>query len=468
VRTISAALILIGSIACTQSFGASDGGDTTVTLFSKADGYRGIWYSNQESGDQYRFKYSGGFATYPQQHTPIAIYAPAVRKTFFCYGGRSAEKNELLHMVSYFDHETSTVPRPTILLNKKTTDAHDNPIMSIDDKGHIWIFSPSHGGARPTFIHRSVQPYSIDSFTSVPSSNYSYPQAWYFPGHGFLFLHTIYQKGRSLFWSTSKDGTEWSKPALLSRFGEGHYQISRPHGTLLATAFNYHPPPLGLNARTNLYYAHTRDFGKSWQNAAGKDISIPMTTTTTAALVRDYEKEGLLVYLKDLTFNRSGNPIVLYLTSRGYEAGPKNDPRQWHTARWTGTEWQIRDVFATDHNYDFGSLYVEEDGTWRIIAPSDPGPQPYGGGGEVVMWTSRNEGADWVRIKALTRDSRFNHTYIRRPVNAHPDFYALWADGDTHNLSASSLYFCNRDGAVWKLPVTMTDETARPEPVPIP
>lgn len=31
----------------------------------KDDGYRGIWYANQPSGDEYKFKYSGGFATYP-------------------------------------------------------------------------------------------------------------------------------------------------------------------------------------------------------------------------------------------------------------------------------------------------------------------------------------------------------------------------------------------------------------------
>ena len=53
----------------------------------RADGYRGIWYSNQATGDEYRYKYSGGFATYPQQHAPIAIYSEAANKTFFCYGG---------------------------------------------------------------------------------------------------------------------------------------------------------------------------------------------------------------------------------------------------------------------------------------------------------------------------------------------------------------------------------------------
>src|SRR5262245_30938039 len=57
---------------------------------NRDDGYRGIWYSNQPTRDQYRYKYSGGFATYPQQHIPIAYHAPEANKTFFCYGGTVA------------------------------------------------------------------------------------------------------------------------------------------------------------------------------------------------------------------------------------------------------------------------------------------------------------------------------------------------------------------------------------------
>ncbi len=54
------------------------------------DGYRGIWYYNQATKDEYKYKYSGGFATYPQQHAPIAIYCKEVDKTFFVYGGTTA------------------------------------------------------------------------------------------------------------------------------------------------------------------------------------------------------------------------------------------------------------------------------------------------------------------------------------------------------------------------------------------
>src|SRR5689334_14018082 len=58
----------------------------------KDDGYRGIWYMNQPTKDEYKFKYSGGMATYPQQHAPIAIYSKKADKTFFVYGGTTARK----------------------------------------------------------------------------------------------------------------------------------------------------------------------------------------------------------------------------------------------------------------------------------------------------------------------------------------------------------------------------------------
>ena len=67
-------------------------------------------------------------------------------------------------------------------------------------------------------------------------------------------------------------------------------------------------------------------------------------------------------------------------------------------------------------------------------------------------------------MKQLTHDSPYNHTYCRRPENAHPDFYAFWADGHGLEVSPSRLYFTDREGThVWRLPWTMSGETARPE-----
>ncbi|MDX1981612.1 MAG: BNR-4 repeat-containing protein [Bryobacteraceae bacterium] len=433
--------------------------------FPTAGGYTGIWYYNQPSNDEYVYKYSGGFATYPQQQSPIAIYARAVNKTFFCYGGTVEGKRELLHMVSYFDHNTGMAPRPTILLNKKTEDGHDNPVMSIDAAGHVWIFSNAHGTARPSYLHRSRKPYDISDFELVRTTNFSYGHPFYHPGKGFLFLHTLYEnKGRSLYWTTSADGRAWEKPQLLARAGLGHYQVTAHAPGRTGSAFNLHPAPAGLNQRTNLYYVETSDMGGTWKTVDGRVLSVPVVSANNPALVHDYQADGLLVYLKEVAFDLDGHPVILYLTSRGYESGPKHGPRKWHTARWNGRRWEIRRFTTSDHNYDFGALWIEADGAWRVIAPTDPGPQPYTTGGDMVMWTSRNQGASWKREKRLTAAREFNHTYARKPVNAHPDFYALWADGDTKKPSVSHLYFTDRAGtAVWRLPRRMTGAMAKPE-----
>lgn len=440
------------------------------------DGFRGIWYFNQPSKDEYKYKYSGGFATYPQQHEPIAIYCKAVNKTFFVYGGttaRSAQgKQNLLHLVSYYDHATGKVARPRIVLDKHTDDAHDNPTLSVDDQGYLWVFSSAHGTGRPSFIHRSTKPYAIDEFELVWKTNFSYTQPWHVPGEGFLFLHTRYNGGKSLgidaircsFWMTSRDGREWSQPQMLAGIEMGDYQISWRQGSRVASAFDFHPRPVGLNHRSNIYYAETRDFGKTWRTISGETLTPPITATNSPALAYDSRQEQRLVYLKDLNFDAKGNPVILFLTSKGYESGPANGPRTWKTIQWTGKKWVSHDVTTSGNNYDHGSLYLEADGTWRIIAPTTLGPQPYNSGGEMVMWSSPDEGKTWRKVKQLTRDSARNHTYARRPLDAHPDFYALWADGHGRQPSVSHLYFTNQRGDhVWRLPETMTGDFAKPE-----
>lgn len=427
------------------------------------DGYRGIWYSNQPTGDEYRYKYSGGFATYPQQHVPIAIHSAAANKTFFCYGGATGKANELGCLVSYFDHATGKVPRPRVVTIKRTGDAHENPTLAIDGSGHMWIFCNSHGPANNSYIFRSVSPYSIDEFEQVLRTNFSYSQPWYVPDRGFLFLHTRYIEGRRiLHWMTSGDGRIWSDAKQLAAVESGHYQISNRCGGRVVTAFNYHPTRGGLNARTNLYYLETADMAKTWEDVTGKAVDTPITDKHNAALVFDYEVEHRLVYLKDINFDSAGRPIILYLTSKGYEPGPKNGPREWFTAHWDGTNWERRPFTTSDHNYDFGSLYVEGN-EWRIIAPTETGPQPFGTGGEMVLWASRDEGRTWNKIKQLTHNSRFNHTYARRPVDADSRFYALWADGNPLERTESNLYFTDRDGShVWRLPTKMAAETDAP------
>src|SRR5262249_19199437 len=107
---------------------------------------------------------------------------------------------------------------------------------------------------------------------------------------------------------------------------------------------------------------------------------------------------------------------------------------------------------------------LQSDGTWRVIAPTEPGPQAYGTGGEMVLWTSKDQGATWRKVKQLTSASKRNHGHAPKPVDAHPDFHPLWADRDACARSESSLYFTNREGdRVWRLPVRMKEDEEKPQ-----
>lgn len=447
-----------------------------VALNRKDDGYRGIWYYNQKSGDEYVYKYSGGLGTYCAKHRPFAVYRPEVDKTFFCFGGtRKGSARKLIHLVSWYDHARHLVPRPTILLDKQTGDAHDNPVISVDDEGYLWVFSTSHGRSRPSWVHRSEEPYSIESFRRIDATyrdggreslldNFSYMQTWHVSGQGFVSFFTRYgdPAQRTNMFMSSRDGVSWSEWRRLAAIDWGHYQISAVRGDKAAAAFNYHPAGKGLNWRTNLYYMETGDLGVTWRSVDGRPLEVPLTEPRNAALVHDYASEGLNVYLKDITFDGAGRPLILFITSKGYQSGPANGPRVWTTARWTGEEWIVRPVTSSDNNYDMGTLHVEGPGSWRVIGPTEPGPQRFNPGGEIAVWRTADAGRSWTRSAHLTSGSEMNHTYARRPVDAHPGFYAIWADGHGRKPSSSRIYFCTRDGDVYRLPETMDSELAEP------
>ena len=201
-------IVFCGIIFMTAFLTAQEGVDYygNARLLNKPDnGFRGIWYMNEPLDNEYKFKYSGGLGTYPANHYPFSVYVPKVNKTFFCYGGTDDSNSTLLHEVAWFDHTTGEISNPTIVLDKATTDAHDNPVMQVDKDGYIWIFSTSHGTGRPSFIHRSSKPYDITEFEridatkivngkEVPMDNFSYLQIYYDKDEGFLGLFTHYER----------------------------------------------------------------------------------------------------------------------------------------------------------------------------------------------------------------------------------------------------------------------------------
>ena len=427
-----------------------------------ANGYKGIWFTLGQFSE-YGDKYSGGLGTYTANHIPIAIYAPEVDKTFFTYGGTTAkDERHLLIMISYFDHQKKVVPKPVVVYDKaEVNDPHDNASLSIDNKGFIWVFVSGRAKLRPGLFFKSSKPYSIDAFEQVKTGEMTYPQPWWMKGTGFLYLFTKYTKGRELYWSTSPNGITWAPDQKLAGMG-GHYQITNIRGNKLVSVFNYHPGG-NVDKRTNIYLAQTEDLGHTWKTTDGKILPIPLSDIHSPALVHDYEAEGKLVYLNDLNFDLDGNPVILAVISNDYRPGPKGDLREWTILHWKNGLWNIHKVCASTHNYDMGSLYIEKD-LWRIVGPTEPGPQKYGTGGEMALWESSDEGITWKKIRNITRNSALNHSYARRPLKANDDFYAFWADGNPDKLSESRLYFTNKKGdKTWVLPYDMKEDFAKPE-----
>lgn len=456
--------LLIAVLALYQANLASahdDDRQPGVVVGERLDGYRGVWHGQEPTKDEYHFKYSGGLGTYTANHRPIAIYAPPANKTYFVYGGTlGTGRDRLVAMIGAYDHANGEFERPTLVHHKNTFDPHDNPALSIDEAGHLWVFISGRARGRAGWMYRSEKPYDLEKFKLIDTGEYTYPQPWHVPGKGFFFLFTKYLGGRQLFFKKSADGVKWSDDTLLAGF-EGHYQTSCHQGGRIATTFNWHPKG-NVDDRTNLYYVETHDLGRTWQNAAGESIELPLNRPDNPCLVRDYHAEGKRIYGQDLRFDDAGHPVILYTVSGAGKPGPEGDPRTWTVARHNGREWEFHDVTTSDHNYDLGLLDIEGD-RFRILGPTEPGPSPYHTGGEVALWESNDAGVTWKKTRDVTSNSKYAQTYVRQVLNGRPDFYALWADGDPAKMTPSHLYFCDEQGAhVWQLPDKMEGPTAKP------
>ncbi len=463
---ISKLSLIIGLLSAISSWaqqvnaGVESSEKQTESKVRTIDGYRGIWF---ELGQPYPYgdKYSGGLATYTAKHRPLAIYAEEANKTFFVYGGTTkATERHLLCMIGTYDHATKTLGKPVVVYDKNgVNDPHDNPSILLDEEGYIWIFVSGRNTNRKGFKFRSNAPLSSSKgFRQITEEVMTYPQPLYQKGEGFFNFFTKYSGVRELYYETSTDGMTWTEDKKLAGVKEpgaeysGHYQVSGILGDRIVTFFNRHPNG-NVDKRTDLYYMETSDFGKSWQDAAGKKLSVPLSTMEPGRIM-DYASKGKNVYLKDVNFDASGNPLCLYLTSKSHKPGPEGEDREWKIAQWKNKNWEIKSVTTSDHNYDMGSLYIAGD-SWKVIAPVGIGPQADQTGGEVEQWESNDAGETWKLAKAITVGSKFNHSYVRRPDAADKAFFAFWADGDPKKFSQSKLYFMDSEGHVRQMPYYM-------------
>jgi hypothetical protein len=333
----------------------------------------------------------------------------------------------------------------------------------IDPEGYIRVFVSGRGNARPGFKYISTKPYSIERFEKLSEEVFAYPQIWK-TKFGYFHFFTKYTGLRELYYETSTDGINWTADRKLSGIKEkpdepgGHYQVSNCYkDKLLGTFFNRHRNG-EADKRTDLYYLQTSDFGKTWKNSNKLEVSVPLSEVNNPAKVADYFSQGKNVYIHDMGFDKKGNPVCLYITSNGHEPGPSNVPYEWRITRWNGKECI---VCESDHNYDMGSLYILNK-IWKIAGPTEKGPQIWGTGGEIAVWTSADKGKTWVKERIITSKSPTNNSYVRRPVQAKSPFCFFWANGNPDKFSISELFFGDFEGNVFKLPYEMKNDHEKP------
>lgn len=442
-----------------------------------AEGFFGVWYRNGPGHQAAPFKYSGGLATYPQQHRPIAIHRADVGRTYFAWGAsrsiptleesmRHGQPGHTIDAISYYDHATGTLAPPLHLVTRDWLDPHENPTIAIDDAGHVLMFCPGHGESRESCIVRTARPHDLTSFEMVrrfgPSEGFAYPQPWWVAGRGLVLLHTRYEGGeRRLAATSSPDGVDWSRwdePTWVSRMAAGSYQISwADDAGRVATCFDVHPTDRGdmppLNYRRNIYYLETRDLGRTWRSAEGERFDVPAVDEDNDAQMLSTRERAWNVYLKDLCFDDRGEPIVVYLTCGGPEPGPEHGPHQWWIATRDAAAWTHTKITRSDHAYDHGELFQLVPDDWRLFAPTGVCIDRWGTGGQMHLWQSRDRGQTWADLGPKTDDQQ-SYTYARRPHHAQRDFAWLFSDGRANTPSPSTLHFADSDGHMIMAPRT--------------
>jgi len=236
-------------------------------------------------------------------------------------GHKVEENRRLLIMVSYYDHKTGMVPRPRILLVVKRTprskpdagNGCDGP--TVDLRRMLWDSATFvHLPRRGAVLHRLIRAGCEKAF--------SWPQPWYLEGRGFVLFYTVYDDSiNRLCAISSKDGMSWSEPTVLAAIEAGHSQVSWRFKDKVGTAFEYFPRKrrsMLVPISTTWRPATSPDMGE----CKGEKLDLPLTTVDNKAMVQDYAASGRLIFVKDVTFDTRGNPIILYMATKSHRLGP--------------------------------------------------------------------------------------------------------------------------------------------------
>ena len=246
-------------------------------------------------------------------------------------------------------------------------DSHNSVTIAIDSEGYLHLAGNMH--VHPLTYFRSTKPYDISTLVQERQMVGSNETRCTYPH----FMST--QKGELLFHyrdGGSGDGNEiynlynattrsWQR--LLDTpltDGEGLMNAYQSQPTLMPDNW-YHmywvwrdTPDCATNH--DLSYIKSPDL-KSWFNAFGESVALPVTFKDKSVIVDPIPIRGGIINLAaSLCFDQKNQPLFAY---HKYDA---TGNLQFYTARLSGNKWEIKQLTNWDYRWEFsggGSIHNE-------------------------------------------------------------------------------------------------------------
>lgn len=405
-------------------------GDNNITHYNT--GINSIWFSLGAEVYGGIPKYSGAFGTYTANHTPMAIRHN--NKIFFTYSRVTLQHHEI--GIASIDQGTGIKQESLLRLIPPVAglDPHQNATVTISQTGYIYVFQAARSLEQAEYllgrVYRSRTPntlptandvFNIDTQQYDPNyyHSMSYIQPWYFDSQQ-VIIYTNY---------TNVNGYGFRRPSVKNScfpagqnlLTSGAYAISLLDKGRLHLVHNYlmekDGNPSHADARRNIYYMYSDDYGCTWKNRVGNLLALPIdlannnTTLIHTSTNSNYGTTNNLqyIYLEDIFINSDNELNILAVNSTSED--PRTGTKMHFVHKIDGSRTFLAD---SGHNYNVGNFYSVDNVDYVIFPYSNI--SNYAAGFMAIK--KRTHGNNWEYTDCFSDTEHAGWNYSRRIHNS--------------------------------------------------